>query len=230
MPGANEAHVWRCNLDALAEDTLAAEHEKLLSDEERARAVQFRFPLHRARFIAGRATLRILLARYLNQPSQAFRFRFNAHGKPSLENSALRFNVSHSEHWALFAFCDSHEIGVDIELRRADFDAEKIARLAGRFFCEAESNELQHLSGEEKRAAFFRCWTRKEALLKATGEGIAGGLKTYQVSLLPGAAPGVLAPRHEVKNWSLFDVPAPAHFAAALAVRAPEIAVRYLEF
>ena len=222
----NEAHVWCCDLDALA----PANFQNILSADERKRAASFHFPLHRARYIAGRATLRVLLSRYLHRAPESFQFHFNAHGKPELETCDLRFNVSHSSNHALFAFCLKCDIGVDIEFCRDDFDDEKIARLANRFFCEAESRELNWLKSEAKRAAFFRCWTRKEATLKATGEGIAGGLKKYQVSLLPKAAPGVLAPVEEQTAWSLFDLSAPENFAAALAVRAPDISVREMEW
>jgi 4'-phosphopantetheinyl transferase len=227
---ANHAHVWRCDLDAFS----GAEYEVFLSADERARAASFQFPLHRARYVAARGMLRALLSRYLQRSPEEFRFCVNAHGKPelkkpALEDCALRFNISHSQNAALFAFCFLHDIGVDIEFRRADFDDEKIARLSQRFFCEEENRELESLAGSDKRAAFFRCWTRKESLLKATGEGIAGGLKTYRVSLLPGAAPGVLAPQRQENAWSLCDVSAPEDYAAALAVRAPNIMVREMK-
>ncbi len=221
-----QVHLWRCDLDTLP----FAAYESFLNDDERQRAAQFHFLLHRTRYIAGRGALRSLLARYLNQKPEEFSFTLNAHGKPELASKLLRFNVSHSQNMALLAFCLVHDIGVDVEFRRADFDDEKITRLARRFFCEAESRELATLSGQAKQAAFFRCWTRKEAVLKATGEGIAGGLATYQVSLLPGQIAQVLAPVNEVGDWSLFDLQAGENIAGALAVRAQQCKIFGYDF
>jgi len=211
-----QAHIWRCDLDALP----VSDYELLLSDDEWQRAARFHFPLHRARYIAGRGALRSLLAQYLGQKPAEFSFTLNDHGKPELKESQLRFNVSHSQNVALLAFCLTDDIGADVEFRRGDYDDEKIARLARRFFCEAESRELETLSGTAKQAAFFRCWTRKEALLKATGEGIAGGLATYRVSLLPRQKAEVLAPYEEIGDWSLFDLQPGENIAGALAIRA----------
>ena len=224
LPG--QAHVWRCDLDIL----LVEEYETFLTKDEHERAARFRFPLHRARYIAGRGALRYLLAQYLTRQPQEFSFVLNAHGKPELASKQLRFNVSHSQNLALLAFCPDDDIGVDLEFRRTDYDDEKIMRLAGRFFCKAESHELETVNGPARQAAFFRCWTRKEALLKATGEGISGGLATYQVSLLPGRPAQVLAPVEETGDWSLFDLQPGEGFAGALAIRAPQCEVFCYDF
>lgn len=223
---ANHIHVWRCDLDALPVCT----YEAFLSDDERQRAARFHFPLHAARYIAGRGALRSLLARYLNQKPEAFSFILNAHGKPELTARQLRFNVSHSQNIALLAFCPAHDIGVDLEFRRDDYDDVKIARLARRFFCTAESQELATLNSDQKKTAFFRCWTRKEALLKATGEGISGGLAKYRVSLLPGSAAQVLAPVEETDGWSLFDLQPGENVAGALAVRSAQCKIYGYDF
>jgi 4'-phosphopantetheinyl transferase len=213
---AGQAHVWRCDLSVLPVST----YQSFLSEDERQRAARFHFPLHRERYIAGRGALRHLLAQYLGQKPADFSFALNEHGKPELVGRQLRFNVSHSQHIAMLAFCHTDDIGVDLEFRRDDYDDEKITRLANRFFCEAESKELATLSGTAKQAAFFRCWTRKEALLKATGEGIAGGLATYRLSLLPGQKAQLLAPPEEAGKWSLCDLQPGESIAGALAVRA----------
>lgn len=217
----NEVHVWRCDLATLSPD----DYKELLSNEERERAARFHFSLHRARYIAGRGVLRALLGHYAGKAPEQIKLVTSAHGKPELASGELRFNVSHSQNFALLAFCLSHDIGVDIEAHRPDFDNQRIARIALRFFCEGEREELTTLESDEKRSAFFRCWTRKEALLKATGEGISGGLAKYQVSLLPEEAPGVLAPPDEAEEWSLFDLQPYASFAGALAVREVDIKV-----
>lgn len=216
-----QAHVWRCDLDALS----PAEYQPLLNADERERAARFHFPLHAARYIAARGVLRRLLSRYLGRKPEEFHFVLNGHGKPELVEKPLRFNVSHSKNRALLAFGFPHDLGVDLEFCRGDYDDVKIARLASRFFCAAESKELDGLSGEARRTAFFRCWTRKEALLKATGDGISGGLAKYQVSLLPGATAQVLTPQDEASGWSLFDLQPEENFAGALAVRARQCEV-----
>ena len=224
LPG--QAHIWRCDLDTLP----VSLYETWLSASENERAACFRFPLHRTRYIAGRGALRYLLAKYADRQPQELSFVLNTHGKPELPSKQLRFNVSHSQNVALLAFCPTHDIGVDVEFRRTDYDDEKTMRLARRFFGEAESRELATVNGPARQAAFFHCWTRKEALLKATGEGISGGLATYQVSLLPGQPPKVLAPAEEINDWSLFDLQPGEGVAGALAVRAPQCEVWNYEY
>lgn len=216
---SREAHVWRCDLDTLGTSNCWS----ILNRDERERADRFHFSIHRSRFIAARGLLRRLLSAYLDRPAAQVRFDCNAHGKPDLHDRALRFNISHSKNQALFAFTSVHSIGVDLEQERDDFDDEKISRLAERFFGDSEIAALSTLCGGEKRAAFFRCWSRKEALLKATGEGVSGGLKTYQVSVLKNDAARVLSPEGASDSWTLLDLKPGNGFAAALAVCSLEV-------
>ena len=212
-----EAHVWRSNLDRITARGAEYSH----SADERARADKFHFQRDRSRFLAGRGVLRRLLAHYLDTSSAQIKFAVNAHGKPELKSNphSLRFNISHSRNQALFAFCFERDIGVDIEWARPDLDAQKILRLANRFFTTSESHTLSTLEEAARRAAFFRLWTRKEALLKAIGTGVAGGLSQYEISLLAGEKPQILAPTDEAKLWSLFDLQVEAEYSGALAVR-----------
>lgn len=213
-----EAHVWRCDLDRIA----ARGAEYSLSTDEHARADKFHFQRDRSRFLAGRGVLRCLLAGYLNTSPSHLEFAVNAHGKPELKSNphSLRFNVSHSQNQALFAFCFERDIGVDIEWMRPDLDAQKILRLAHRFFTPQESRALSTLEETARRAAFFRLWTRKEAFLKAVGSGVAGGLSRYEISLLSGEKPQILAPQGEAKLWSLFDLDVEPEYSGSLAVKA----------
>lgn len=216
----NQAHVWSCDLDG------APESEYSVSADERQRAARFHFERDQTRFLRGRGVLRLLLARYLNASPEDLEFEINAHGKPELRNNVnensqkLRFNISHSQNRALLAFGWDFDIGVDIEFQRDDFDVEKIAKLAARFFTKKESRQLSTLDAAAMRTAFFQLWTRKESLLKAVGTGVSGGLSHFEISVLPQEKPRVLAPKHEADDWRLFDLEVQPEYSGALAVKA----------
>ena len=137
-----------------------------------------------------------------------------------MRHSDVRFNVTHSGGIALLAFTRGREIGVDVEQVRHDFDPGAIAR---RYFSAHEQNQLADLPAEEKVDAFFRCWTRKEAYIKATGDGLSLPLSQFDVSLVPGETNALLATRpdeSEAASWLLREVPAgPGYVAAALRAR-----------
>jgi 4'-phosphopantetheinyl transferase len=194
----------------------------LLVDDERERAERFLVERERQRFIAGRATLRRLLGERLGVSPRSVRLAAGAHGKPTLARpfsaSGLRFNVSHSEDLAAYAFADRREVGIDIEAVRPVEDAERIVR---RFFSRSERNDFLSLPAVERCFAFFRCWTRKEAFIKAIGEGLSYPLAAFDVSLKPGEAARLLrvgGSSGERCGWTLgaFD-PAPG-FAGAFVV------------
>lgn len=228
-----QAHVWSCDLDR------APDSENSVSADERKRAARFHFERDQTRFLRGRGVLRLLLARYLNASPEDLEFEINAHGKPELPDyflgnpQILRFNVSHSQNRALFAFGWDFDIGVDIEFQRADCDAEKTAKLAARFFTPEESRALSTLDAAAMRTAFFQLWTRKEALLKAVGTGVSGGLARFEISVLPHEKPRVLAPPNEADDWHLFDLEVEPEYSGALAVKtksADEYSVCRFEF
>ncbi|HEY4563621.1 MAG TPA: 4'-phosphopantetheinyl transferase superfamily protein, partial [Thermoanaerobaculia bacterium] len=166
---AGEIHVWSVRLDPPA-----AEVERLgraLSADEWERANRFRFEKHRRQYVVGRGALRALLAAYLETRPEAVRFRYGPRGKPFLESpSDLQFNLSNSDEMALVGFVRGPEIGVDVEYLRPMPDCEQISE---RFFSESERRVLRGIPGRAKEEAFFNCWTRKEAYLKAVGEGLA---------------------------------------------------------
>jgi 4'-phosphopantetheinyl transferase len=162
----DEVHLWRVDL-ASGEDELAR-LQATLSPAERARADRFASSRDRRRYTVSRATLRALLAAYLDQPPVALVFGYNAHGKPELQgDGALRFNLSHSGERAVFAFARV-EVGVDIERVRDDFD---LAGVAERTFAPEETARMIALPDDRRLHAFFSSWTRREACLKAAGSG-----------------------------------------------------------
>jgi 4'-phosphopantetheinyl transferase len=157
-----------------------------LSPQETARAERFYFPRHRRAFVLGRAALRLLLASYLGMDAAEVNLVYGPQGKPALEpENSLRFNASNSGTLAAYAFTTGCDIGIDVEQHRALADLENIAH---RFFSPEEAAELLELSAAEKTAAFFRCWTRKEAYIKALGGGLSIPLDSFRVTLRPGVA------------------------------------------
>jgi 4'-phosphopantetheinyl transferase len=195
---------------------------QLLTQDERRRADLLRFPQDRDGFIVSRGKLRALIGNYLGTMPGTLRFIYTQYGKPSLVGTpgpdSLRFNVSHSRDLALFAFARGREVGVDVEYIRSDLECDQ---LATRFFSSREVEALQALPSEHRTEAFFNCWTRKEAFIKAVGEGLSCPLDSFDVSLGPYSVAALLDLRHAAaqrQTWSLRDLaPAPG-YAAALAV------------
>jgi 4'-phosphopantetheinyl transferase len=188
---AGEIHVWSVPLDPPP-----AEVERLgrfLAEDEWARANRFRFEKHRRQYVVGRGALRVLLGAYLGTRPEAVRFRYGPRGKPFLEPpldaGGLQFNLSNSDEMALVGFVKGPEIGVDIEFLKPMPDCEQISE---RFFSESERKVLRGIPGRAKEETFFNCWTRKEAYLKAVGEGLAAPLDSFDVTLAPGDPPRML--------------------------------------
>lgn len=216
----NEVHVWQAGLDLPTELVQTLEHT--LTPEELARADHFRLTEARARFVVTRGVLRDILGRYLGQGPEQVRLGYGPVGKPMLaegmEEHRLEFNLAHSGGLALFALARHRRVGVDVELIRPNVAHN---RLAARFFAPLEQAQLRALPAEAQLAAFFACWTRKEAFVKARGEGLALGLARFAVSVAPGLPATLLHTEFdpdEAGRWSLLELtPAPG-YAAALAV------------
>jgi 4'-phosphopantetheinyl transferase len=194
----------------------------LLSVEERARAGRFVFEDDRRRYTVARAQLRRLLGERLGERPEAVELTYGAHGKPALAprhaGSGLRFNVSHCGDVAVHAFTRGREIGVDVEAVRALPDADQIA---ARFFSPRENQAYQALPSSERPVGFFNCWTRKEAYIKALGEGLAHPLQRFDVSLAPGEPARLLRvddTAGEDCGWTLHGFDPGAGFVAALVV------------
>lgn len=219
--GRDEVHVWRVSLDQTA--ARVQNHLRTLSPDEQRRAARLYFARDRDHFIVARGVLRTLLGRYLNRDPGQLRFCYNPQGKPTLSRESggdwLRFNLSHSHGLALVAVTRDREIGVDVEQIRSDLADEQIAE---RFFSMQEVARLRALPPALQAEAFFNCWTRKEAYMKAQGVGLSLPLDQFDVSLVPGEPAAVLSTRgdpHEASRWSLRELMPGPGYIAALAVK-----------
>ncbi len=194
----------------------------VLSRSELERAARFRFATLRDSFILTRGALRVLLGSYLNISPDSVRFQYGANEKPALSpEKSIRFNVSHSADLAVFAFTLDCEIGVDVEHIRPVTD---MASIAERFFCREEAAELLSLPDHQRRRAFFLCWTRKEAYIKALGNGLSEPLDNFRVTVDPDIPAAFIHVEHDpcaARRWTLQDLPVAPEYAAAVAYRGP---------
>ena len=193
-----------------------------LSGDESDRAARFHFAQDRNRFIAARSILREILSFYLNCCPAEVCFAYQPNGKPHLRfqpllNKDLRFNLSHSGEVAMYAISRGREIGVDVELSRLNISW---AELAGSFFATGEVAALHRLSAKDRMRGFFNCWTRKEAYVKARGEGLSIPLDAFEVSLAPTDPPALcrVSDPKELERWSLWDLGLTGDLAGALVV------------
>lgn len=219
LPG-DRVHLWRIWLDRPA--GYAEPLIQILSADERARAERFRFERDRNRFIIGRSALRTILAGQLGTGPGRVRFTYGPQGKPYLAQDAgsggIRFNMAHSHGLALLALARDRELGVDLEWVRPLPDADQIA---ARFFSAAEHTTFRELPKDQRQEAFYLCWTRKEAYIKAVGEGLSRPLSQFDVSLTPGQPARLLRVEGdpaEIDRWSLVSLAPAAGYLAALAV------------
>ena len=193
-PIDDDVHIWRVNTTAVTESINL--DDTVLSDAERQRARRFHFDQDRHRFVVAHRSLRFILARYLDRSPAKIDYVYGERGKPVLDRSpgdvGLTFNMSHSGEWVLIAVGRDREIGVDIEQIRPDIDLEGISR---RFFSPAEVDALFALASNLRDEAFFRCWTRKEAYIKARGGGLSIPLAQFVVSLAPDQPAALLSAR-----------------------------------
>ncbi len=212
-----EVSVWSVRLTA--PDEAIARADSVLSPEERDRAHRFRVERARTEFILARAALRTLLGRYLNRPPESVAFAYGERGKPFLPDGALQFNMSHSAGFAAYAFTSGCEVGIDIERIRPMRDLEAIAE---RFFAPAETRDVLQLEGKDRESAFFRCWTRKEAYIKAVGAGLSLPLAGFRVAVLPSESPAlltILGDDAEASAWTLREFRPAEGYTGAVAFR-----------
>jgi 4'-phosphopantetheinyl transferase len=212
-----------CSVPLAASPACIASFERNLASEERDRANRFRTAALQAAFIIARGTLRAILGRCLNLPPAAVPLDYGERGKPRVAGShPLRFNLSHSGGRALYALSLDREMGVDLEQICPMTDCELIAQ---RFFSAGEIRDLLSLPPGQRNEAFFTCWTRKEAYIKACGEGLSLALDCFRVSLLPFEPPLLEAPA-DPRVWSLFDASPGPGYAAALVAEGTAPALR----
>ena len=216
---SGEVHSWCASLDVPPET--CARLYATLGCDERTRSAQFRFERDRERFIVAHGVLRDLLGRYLQCQPGRIRYVYNAFGKPDLSpesGSLITFNLSHSAGLALIAIAAAASVGVDLESIRAQPDYAEVAR---RFFSAAEVDQLSALPSDRYAEAFFSCWTKKEAYLKACGQGLSVSLDSFSVPVtadpadgpvdLDGASDSLVPAR----RWSLYTIqPAPGYIGA----------------
>lgn len=209
----DEVQIWRADLQ---ESDAIETYYFLLSPDEQSRANRFHFPKDRNRFVMARGILRLILSRYLDLPPSALQFCYSPTGKPSLAHAFdFCFNLSHSEQLALYAVSWQRAVGIDVEqIRLRDYEG-----IAERFFAASEQAALSQLSPELRHQGFFNGWTRKEAFLKATGQGLTIPLEQLVVSLTPGLPAQILHTHWqpaEVSRWSIQALEVGLEYAAAV--------------
>jgi 4'-phosphopantetheinyl transferase len=229
---AGEIHLWAVALDPPADRV-----ERLglpLSADEWERARRFRFDQHRRQYVVGRGALRSLLGAYLGVRPEEIRFQYGPRGKPFLappqDAGGLFFNLSNSHELALVGFLKGGELGVDLEYLKPMPDCEQIAE---RFFSASERDVLRELPAEVKEEAFFNCWTRKEAYLKAVGEGLAAPLDSFDVTLRPGEEPRMLTLKGDPQaaaRWFYHHLRPAEDYLGAVAVEGGARPVRTWRF
>lgn len=223
--GAQEVHVWSASVGEYSK--LVPDFWAVLSHGEQARALSFKFPKDHDRFIIQCGLLRWLLSQYLPGHPADHEITRGVHGKPALVASpavpSLYFNVSHSDALLLYAFSHTMDVGVDVEHIRPMNDLENIAR---NFFAAEEAATLHSLSPNQRLNAFFDCWTRKEAILKATGQGITGGVDGVVVNCAPGEPARLLSlwgDTAAAAGWVLTSLTPAIGYVAALAYIGPPL-------
>jgi 4'-phosphopantetheinyl transferase len=221
---AGELRLWAIALDPPPEAVAAL--SKLLAPDEQERAARFRFDIHRRRYAVGRGALRRLLGRELGLVPEAVAFEYGPRGKPFLAarhaGANLQFNLSNSEDLALVGFLHGREVGVDVEFLKPMPDAEEIGE---RFFSIPEREVLKRVAKAEKEIAFFNAWTRKEAYLKAVGEGLAVALDSFDVTLAPGEPARMLALNGDpaaAERWFYLHLDPQPRYVGAVAIEVAE--------
>jgi 4'-phosphopantetheinyl transferase len=222
---ASSIHIWQFPLTS---KFVLDAFTDVLSPDERTRALRFHFERDRRRFTIARATVRSILGAYVGSRNRDIVFDYAHYGKPSLADAAsgIRFSVSHSDELAMLAVARDQEVGVDLELIRADVETDKLAE---RFFSPHERESIRALPDGDRVPAFFHCWTCKEAFLKAQGLGLSRSLDSFDVEVHPQLPARLLEIRpnpQEAAHWFLYDIPVESAYRAAVAVDGPISAMK----
>lgn len=223
-----EIDIWQVDLDS--DTTSVDQFFETLSKDEKNRAIGFRFSKDRDHFVFSRGWLRKVIGRYFNIEANAVRFRYNEFGKPFLdiENNPFRFNVSHSRGVGLIAVTIGQEIGVDIEFIDRDLD---ILGIAQSVFSPIEIAALKALETKERTGAFFEAWARKEAFLKAIGQGFSYPPDLFEFSAVTDEHSISFRTnmQHEDRIWSVTLLPLGCGYSAAVAVEGQSGSVRFMQ-
>ena len=225
-----DIHIWRVNLARPGAEVAAL--APLLHPDEAARAARFHFARDRRRYTVARAALRLILGRYLGQPPAGINIGYAKHGKPHLpHHPALQFNLAHAHELALLALAPGRVVGIDLEYRLRPLPDR--LPIAQRFFAPAEYAALQALPPAQQPAAFLNGWTRKEAFIKALGEGLTHPLNSFTVTLRPGEPARFLDIGGDpagAAHWSLLAFDPAGEYVAALATPGPINHCHYWHF
>ncbi|MEO7027771.1 MAG: 4'-phosphopantetheinyl transferase superfamily protein [Acidobacteriaceae bacterium] len=219
---ARTVDVFFCDMGAADEASLQRDW-KILSADERQRAGRFHFDRDHSMFVSCRATLRRLLAERTSRSPESLKFAFGPQGKPSLPGTHVSFNLSHAGQWFACAISTGGELGIELGIDIEHVHPlEDMQALARHFFAPAEVERLASIPKTERTRSFFECWTRKEAVIKATGEGVSRPLDSFEVAFGPNTAPALLRLDNQpTPGWPMhtFD-PAPQYIAALTAPQA----------
>lgn len=221
-------HVWYCSISK--NESKLPEFEQLLSEDEKKKSIKFKFKKDRNSYIISRGIVRKLLGSYLSIAPAEIKFEYTPYGKPYLANNRLNFNISHSGDMAVFAFVLKSDIGVDVEKVKEDFD---VLELAQNFFSKKEIEAMKRIPEKQWSRAFHRCWTRKEAFIKAEGSGLSFPLNRFAVSLDDDHQADLLETdwdATEKSNWSLFSFIPREQYIVAIALRNQNIAAEYFNW
>ena len=228
----DQVHVWRASLEG--SPAQIAYYQQLLSADELARAQRFIFERDQRRFIIARGTLRILLGSYLSIPYRDIVFGYTAHGKPYLSQPMaiddLRFNLSHARELAVYAFTHRSRIGIDIEYQRP---LPNVTQLAATVFSPHELAVFEALPDHLQLPAFYTCWTRKEAFIKAIGDGLSYPLDRFDVSLAPDEPAQLLriwGKPHSHQCWTMDSCVPAKRYTGAIAVENMKTELSYMQF
>lgn len=227
-----EIHIWQADLNLQADHTDIL--WPLLSDREKPRAASFHFEQDRNRYIIAHGTLRQLIGRYLNVPAQEVLFNYGDYGKPELDtehaDGHIYFNMSHSSGTALYGFARACPIGVDIEKIK---EISEMDNVVDQFFSANEKKIFNKFAPAKKMRAFYRCWTLKEAFVKATGQGLNFPLNSLDVSIDPDEAPRLFkvnGDEKEASQWLIQELTPGNGMAAAVSARGGPFQVHHAQW
>jgi 4'-phosphopantetheinyl transferase len=207
--------LWFCHLAGSGDRNYDQIYRHILSEDEHQRAARFHFDDDRRFFVFCRGMLRNILGQRLNQPPESLRFALGVKGKPSLPDSGITFNVSHAGEMFACAVSEGAELGVDVERVHP---IEDMFQMAKHFFAPEETARLASIAPAEQTHSFFECWTRKEAVIKATGEGVSRALDSFEVGFGPGAAAELLRlDENRRPGWTMRSFEPRRDYVAALA-------------
>ena len=225
----DEVHAWRATLDQ--PEYIIRQLAQTLSTDEKNKADRYYYEKDRRHFIVGRGILRAILGLYLGIIPNQLSFRYGGNGKPELSDKVgqgvINFNLSHSGNFALYVFTRKGRIGADIECIRVIPEMELIAE---RFFSVSENNIIRKSPLNKRKEAFFNCWTCKEALIKASGDGFAKPLNTFKVDLTPDKTNefvSITGKFKENSQWSLLSLRPASGYVGAIAVEGHDRYLRY---